>query len=115
MSCIYVIVILLDNAAENACIYSDFAYVSAENVADNVPRSIMFSLILRHFPLNWCTLVHFFVMLDQMYLSWVYGILFSHEHIDDVKKIMNFIQGKFSEDEEILCPCGRCLNQKYIC
>jgi hypothetical protein len=28
---------------------------------------------------------------------------------------MNFIQGKFSEDEQILCPCGRCLNQKYLC
>jgi hypothetical protein len=32
-----------------------------------------------------------------------------------VSKFMNFIQGKFSEDEQILCPCGRCLNQKYFC
>jgi hypothetical protein len=28
---------------------------------------------------------------------------------------MNFIQGKFSDDEELLYPCGRCLNQKYLC
>jgi hypothetical protein len=41
--------------------------------------------------------------------------LFSYEHIDGVKEFMNFIQGKFSEDEQILCPCGRCLNQKYHC
>jgi hypothetical protein len=27
---------------------------------------------------------------------------------------MNFIQGKFSDNEQILCPCGRCLNQKYL-
>jgi hypothetical protein len=33
--------------------------------------------------------------------------LFSREHIDGVKEFMNFIQGKFSEDEQILCPCGR--------
>ena len=26
---------------------------------------------------------------------------------------MSFIHGKFGEDEEILCPCSRCLNQKY--
>ena len=28
---------------------------------------------------------------------------------------MSFIEGKFSENVEILCPCGRCLNQKYLC
>jgi hypothetical protein len=27
---------------------------------------------------------------------------------------MNFIQGKFSEDEQILCPCRRGLNQKSV-
>jgi hypothetical protein len=53
-------------------------------------------------------------MLDQMDRSWVHGRLFSHEHMDDIKEFMNFIQGKFSEDEQILCPCGRCLNQKYL-
>jgi hypothetical protein len=44
----------------------------------------------------------------------VHGRLFSYEHIDGVKEFMNFIQGKFSEDEQILFPCGRCLNQKYL-
>jgi hypothetical protein len=53
-------------------------------------------------------------MLDQMDRSWVHGRLFSLEHIDVVKEFMNFIQGKFGEDEQILCPCGRCLNQKYL-
>jgi hypothetical protein len=57
----------------------------------------------------------FFAMLDQMDQSWVHGRLFSREHIDGVKQLMNFIQGKFSEDEQILCPCGRYLNQKYLC
>ena len=39
--------------------------------------------------------------------------LFSPEYIDGVKEFMNFIQGKFNENVEILCPCSRCLNQKY--
>jgi hypothetical protein len=80
----YVIVIYLDNGAENSCISSNFVIVT------------------------------FFAMLDQMDRSWVHGRLFSHEHIDGVKEFMNFIQGKFSEDEQIFCPCGRCLNQKYL-
>jgi hypothetical protein len=46
--------------------------------------------------------------------SWVHGRLFSREHIDGVKEFMNFIQGRFNEDEQILFPCGRCLNQKYL-
>jgi hypothetical protein len=53
-------------------------------------------------------------MLDQMDRSWVHGRLFSREHVDGVKEFMNFIQGKSSEDEQILCPCDRCLNQKYL-
>jgi hypothetical protein len=40
--------------------------------------------------------------------------LFSYEHIDGVKEFMNFIQGKFSEDEQILCPCRRGLNKKSV-
>jgi hypothetical protein len=56
----------------------------------------------------------FFAMLDRMDQSRVHGRLFSHEHIDGVKEFMNFIQGKFSEDEQILCPCGRCLNHKFL-
>jgi len=46
--------------------------------------------------------------------SWVNGRLFSREYINGVKEFMGFIQGKFSEDDEILCPCSRCLNQKYL-
>jgi hypothetical protein len=88
---ISVIVIYLDNGAENSCISSNFGFFLE------------------------CTLVHvFFAMLDQMDLSWVHGRLFSCEHIDGVKEFMNIIQGKFNEDKQILCPCGRCLNQKYL-
>jgi hypothetical protein len=68
MSYISVIVIYLDNAAENACISSDFGCISAENVADNVPCSVIFSLILHCFPLNWCTLVHVFL---QCLIRWI--------------------------------------------
>ena len=54
-------------------------------------------------------------MLDQMDRNWVHGRLFSTEHIDGVKQFMSFIEEKFSENVEILWPCGRCLNQKYLC
>jgi hypothetical protein len=47
--------------------------------------------------------------------SWVHGRLFSPEHIDGVKEFMSFIQGKFCDNVEVLCPCSRCLNQKYLC
>jgi hypothetical protein len=30
-----------------------------------------------------------------------------------VKEFMSFINGKFSEDEKIPCPCTKCLNQNY--
>jgi hypothetical protein len=77
---------------------------------------ILYIFKFSFFPLN----VHlfmcfcFFAMLDQMDRSWVHGRLFSYEHIDGVKEFMNFMQGKFSEDEQILCPCGRFLNQKHL-
>ncbi|XP_039776646.1 uncharacterized protein LOC120644152 isoform X1 [Panicum virgatum] len=45
--------------------------------------------------------------------SWVHSRLFSPEYVDGVKEFMSFIQGKFNENVEILCPCSRCLNQKY--
>jgi hypothetical protein len=32
-----------------------------------------------------------------------------------VKGFMSLIHGKFGEKVDILCPCGRCLNQKYLC
>jgi hypothetical protein len=59
------------------------------------------------FSLNVHLFMCFFSMLDQMDRSWVHGRFFSREHIDGVKEFMKFIQGKFSEDEQILCPCGR--------
>lgn len=59
-------------------------------------------------------LIHVFVLFaffdDQMDRSWIHGRLFSPEHIDGVKQFMSFIQEKISENVEILCPCGRCLN-----
>jgi hypothetical protein len=67
------------------------------------------------FSLNVHLFMCFFALLDQMDRSWVHGRLFSHEHIDGTKEFMIFIQGKFNEEEQILCPCGRCLNQKYLC
>jgi hypothetical protein len=54
------------------------------------------------FSLNVHLFMCFFAVLDQMDQSWVHGRLFSREHIDGVKEFMNFIQGKFSEDEQIL-------------
>nr|CAH67329.1 OSIGBa0102I15.9 [Oryza sativa] len=38
---------------------------------------------------------------------------FPLEYLDGVTEFMSFIQGKFNENVEILCPCSRCLNQKY--
>ena len=42
------------------------------------------------------------------------GRLFSSEYIEGVNGFMSFIKEKFSENVEILCPCSRCLNQKYL-
>ena len=44
---------------------------------------------------------------------WVHGRLFSDEYMKGVEEFMQFLRGKFSEDEEILCPCSICLNQMY--
>ena len=44
----------------------------------------------------------------------MHGKLFSPEYMDGVKQFMGFVQGKFSDNVEILCPCSRCLNQKYL-
>jgi hypothetical protein len=43
----------------------------------------------------------------------VHARLFSQDYINGVKEFMSFIHEKFGEDEEILCPCSRCLNQRY--
>jgi hypothetical protein len=63
---------------------------------------ILIYLQILVFSLNVHLFMCFFAVLDQMDQSWVHGRLFSHEHIDGVKEFMNFIQGKFSEDEQIL-------------
>ena len=42
------------------------------------------------------------------------GKLFSIEYMNGVKQFMSFVKGKFSDNVEILCPCSRCLNQKYL-
>ena len=44
----------------------------------------------------------------------MYGRLLSPEYVDGVIQFMRFVQGKFSENAEILCPCSRCLNHKYL-
>lgn len=50
----------------------------------------------------------------QMDRSWVHSTLFSTQYINGVKDFMEFIKEKYGEDEEILCPCSRCLNQKFL-
>ena len=44
----------------------------------------------------------------------MYGRLLSPEYIDGVNQFMRFVQGNFFENAEILCPCSRCLNHKYL-
>ena len=50
----------------------------------------------------------------QMDRSWVHSTLFSTEYVNGVKEFMDFIKEKYAEDDQILCPCTRCLNQKYL-
>jgi hypothetical protein len=45
--------------------------------------------------------------------SWIYdSALFSPEYLAGVKQFMEFVRGRYSEDEKIKCPCRKCLNQK---
>ena len=46
--------------------------------------------------------------------SWLHGTLFSNEYVSVVKEFMDFIKEKFGDNDEILYPCARCLNQKYL-
>jgi len=50
----------------------------------------------------------------QMDRSWVHSALFSAQYVNGVKEFMDFIKEKYAEDDQILCPCTRCLNQKYL-
>lgn len=44
----------------------------------------------------------------------MHAILFTDEYMKGVQQFMDFVKGKFSENEEILYPCSRCLNQNYL-
>ena len=37
--------------------------------------------------------------------------LFSKEHLDGVTEFMNFVSENLSGNQEILCPCRKCLNR----
>ena len=37
--------------------------------------------------------------------------LFSKEHQDGVTEFMNFVSENLSGNQEILCPCRKCLNR----
>ena len=49
--------------------------------------------------------------LVQMDRSWINSRMFSREHVDGVNEFMSFVSERFSDDEELLCPCRRCLNR----
>ena len=46
----------------------------------------------------------------QMDRSWINSRLFSKPHLDGVDEFMKFVSERSEENEEILCPCRRCLN-----
>ena len=43
--------------------------------------------------------------------SWINSRLFSKPHLDGVSNFMKFVSERYDENEEILCPCRRCLNR----
>ena len=43
--------------------------------------------------------------------SWINCRLFSKPHLDRVSNFMKFVSERYDENEEILCPCRRCLNR----
>jgi hypothetical protein len=46
---------------------------------------------------------------------WIHSALFTPEYIAGVSNFMDFVRGRFAEDDAILCPCSRCINQKSMC
>jgi hypothetical protein len=46
--------------------------------------------------------------------SWVHNTLFTTEYVNGVIEFMDFVKEKYPEDQTILCPCTKCLNQKYL-
>ena len=49
----------------------------------------------------------------QMDRSWINSRLFSKPHLDGVDEFMKFVSERFEENEGILCPCRKCLNQVH--
>jgi len=45
--------------------------------------------------------------------SWINSRLFSKPHLDGVDEFMKFVSERCEENEEILCPCRKCLNQVH--
>ena len=44
--------------------------------------------------------------------SWIYNSApFSDPYMSGVEQLMEHVRSRFSVDEEIKCPCCRCLNQ----
>jgi len=43
--------------------------------------------------------------------SWINSRMFSEEHVNGVNEFMTFVSERFNDDEEMLCPCRKCLNQ----
>ena len=45
---------------------------------------------------------------------WIHGALFTPQYICGVLSFMNFVRERFTEDEQILCPCSRCMNHQSL-
>ena len=45
---------------------------------------------------------------------WIHGALFTPQYIFGVRSFMNFVRERFTEDEQILCPCSRCMNHQSL-
>lgn len=43
--------------------------------------------------------------------SWINSKRFNNEYMDGVNEFMTFLSERFGDDEEMLCPCRRCLNR----
>ncbi|XP_066376106.1 uncharacterized protein [Miscanthus floridulus] len=43
--------------------------------------------------------------------SWIKSRMSSREHVNGVNEFMTFVSERFSDDEEMFCPCHQCLNR----
>jgi hypothetical protein len=53
----------------------------------------------------------FYFKIWQMNRSWINSRLFSNQHLEGVNDFMKYVSDKFVDNEEILCPCRKCLNR----